>query len=95
MTPLGKQLSPILEELENALWEHEQTLATPPEYTDEGFRAICKLFMSGIMDKMWVIQEKEGMSMEDRGNMAKQAGEKVRSLVKTYTGIDTYDLYKS
>ena len=53
---IGKQLSPILEEIENTLWEFEMRNFGNPQFTDEGFRAALKIFMSAILDKMWNIQ---------------------------------------
>lgn len=91
---IGAKFSPILEEIENALWEFEIYGKTTLQYTDEGFRAATKIFMSALMDKMWNLQEAEGMNMADRGNMATKAGEDLRNLIKTYTNIDTHKLYK-
>jgi hypothetical protein len=92
--PIGQKLSPILVEIENALWEHEAYISSKPEYTIEGFRAATKIFMSVLMDKMYELNIKEGMSLEDAGNMATKAGEEIRQIIKTYTDIDTHELYK-
>jgi len=91
--PLGETLSPILTELEDALWEMEATIAEKPCYTDKGFRGACKIFMSVLLDRMYELQIKENISQEDKELMATKAGEEVRALVKTYTGIDTHTLY--
>lgn len=91
---IGKKLSPILVEIEDTLWEFECYSGRKPEYTEEAFRASIKIFMSALMDKMWEVQNFDEMSMEDRGNMATKAGESVRELVKTYTGLDTHKLYE-
>lgn len=90
---IGKKLSPILEEIEFALWDFEANESMKPEFTEEGLRASIKIFMSVILDKMWELQEKEGMDKDTRINMAKEVGEKVRNIVKTYTNIDSHDLY--
>lgn len=90
---IGKRLSPILEEIENTLWEFEANVGIKPEFTDVGFRAGIKIFMTVLMDRIWELQEDETISIEDRGNMARKAGEDIRQLVKTYTGIDTMELY--
>jgi hypothetical protein len=58
---IGKKLSPILSEIESALIEFEINVARPPEYTDEGFRASVKIFLSVMLDKMWKLQEDEGI----------------------------------
>lgn len=91
---VGRKLSPILQELEMVLLEHEANLSTKPEYTIGGFRAAIKIFMSVMLDKMWELQVKENMEQPDRENMAVKLGEEIRKLVKTYVNIETYDLYK-
>ena len=91
---IGKQLSPILEEIEDTLLEFEVEIGSKPEYTIEGFRAAIKIFMSVILDKMWQLQENDVLSQEDREIMATKCGEELRKFIKIYTGIDTFDLYK-
>lgn len=90
---IGQKLSPILEEIENTLWEFEAYNGSKPEYSEAGFRAATKIFMSALMDKMWELQQNENFTLQDRMNMAQKAGEAVRSFVKTYTGIDCHELY--
>jgi hypothetical protein len=91
---IGEKISPILVEVENALWEFEIHNGCKTGYTKEGFRAAVKIFMSVIMDKMWELQEAESIDMKDREGMAAKAGQDFRALIKTYTDIDCYDLYK-
>ena len=91
---LGEKLSPILVELEDTLLEFEADFGLKPDYTMEGFRGACKIFMSVIMDKLWELQEADKISQEDRENMATKCGEDLRKFIKTYTDIDTFDLYK-
>jgi len=88
---LGKKLSPILSEIEDTLLENYET---KPGFDDEGFRASIYIFQSVLLDKMWELQEKENLSIEIRGEMAATCGEAIRSLVKTFTDIDTHNLYK-
>lgn len=90
---IGQKISPILSEIEDTLWEFEAHSGIKPEYTIEGFRAATKIFMSVMMDKIWELQSDENIDMEDRMNMAQKCGEDVRKLVKTYTNIDTQELY--
>jgi len=92
---LGKKLSPILQEIESMLWEHEATLNTPLELDDETFRASTKIFMSALMDKMWISQEKSGMLMKDRCSQAEFVGLEVREIIKRATGIDMVELHKN
>lgn len=90
---IGQKLSPVLEEIEDAIWEFEELYACKPIYTNEGFRAIVKIFMSALMDKIWELQENESISYETRLSMAEKAGEELKRLIKVYTNIDTKMLY--
>jgi len=94
METIGEKLSPLLAEIEQTLWEHEAWGGGRPHYTEEGFRAAIKIFMSVLMDKMYVLQEREGFEIDDMEVMATSLGGQLRSLVKTYCDIDTHDLYK-
>lgn len=91
---IGKELSPVLVEIEDALWEFELNSNLQPEYTTDGFRAATKIFMSVLMDKIWNLQSNENMDMEDRVKMVEKAGNDIRNIIKIYTDIDTHDLYK-
>jgi hypothetical protein len=91
---IGKKLSPILSEIESALIEFEINVAKPPEYTDEGFRASVKIFLSVMLDKMWKLQEDEGIDINTRADMAEKLGNELRNIIRVYTNIDTHDLYK-
>jgi len=90
----AKIINDILDDLEHLLWEREAEERGRIGFTKEGFRGATKVFMTALMDKMWEMQDDEEMDMEDRINMAQKAGEEVRKLIKTYTGIDSHDLYK-
>ena len=88
---LGEKLSPILSEIEDTLLENYET---KPGFNDEGFRSSIFIFQSALLDKMWELQEKEDIQIETRADMATKCGEAIRSLVKTFTDIDTHNLYK-
>jgi hypothetical protein len=90
---IGKKLSPVLEEIELTLLEYEANIGIQPEFTDEGFRAGIKIFSSVVLDCIWNLQESEELSMDDRIKMAESFGNKIREIVKTYTNIDTRQLY--
>jgi len=94
MEKVGQKISPILEYLENYLWEYEATVGEKPEYTEGGFRGAVKVFMSATMDKMFDIQTKEKMTLEDMEAMVTACGNDLRKFVHTYTGIDTKELYE-
>jgi hypothetical protein len=91
---IGKKISPILSEIESALIEFEINVAKPPEYTDEGFRAAVKIFLSVMLDKMWKLQEDEGIDINTRADMAEKLGNELRNIIRVYTNIDTHSLYK-
>jgi hypothetical protein len=91
---IGKKISPVLVEIEEALLDFEVADGGKPNYTKEGFRSATKIFMSVLMDKMYEKQAEELISEKDRLKMAEEAGGAIRKLVKFYTGIDTFDLYK-
>jgi hypothetical protein len=91
---IGKKLSPILSEIESTLMEFEINVAKPPEYTDEGFRASIRIFLSAMLDKMWKLQEDEGIDINTRADMAEKLGNELRNIVRVYTNIDTHNLYK-
>ena len=91
---IGKKLSGVLHEIELALLEFEVNVARPPEYTDEGFRAAVKIFMSAMLDKMWKLQENEDIDIDTRADMATKLGNELRNMVRVYTNIDTHNLYK-
>ena len=94
MNMIGEKLSSVLSEIESALIEFEINVARPPEYTDEGFRASVKIFLSVMLDKMWKLQEDEGIDINTRADMAEKLGNEIRNIIRVYTNIDTHDLYK-
>jgi hypothetical protein len=91
---IGKKISPVLSEIESALIEYELNINRPPEYTDEGFRASVKIFLSVMLDKMWKLQEDEGIDIDTRADMAEKLGNELRNIIRVYTNIDTHNLYK-
>lgn len=94
MNMIGEKLSPVLSEIESTLLEYELNVARPPQYTDEGFRAAIKIFMSAMLDKMWKLQENENIDIDARADMAEKLGNEIRNIVRVYTNIDTHSLYK-
>lgn len=90
---IGERLSPILQEIENTLWEFEANGGSKPNFTAEGFRAALKIFMSALLDKIWELQTDESIDQKTREGMAEKAGQEMRKLIKTYTNIDAHDLY--
>jgi hypothetical protein len=91
---IGEKLSSVLSEIESALIEFEANVARPPQYTNEGFRAAVRIFLSAMLDKMWKLQEDEGIDINTRADMAEKLGNELRNIVRIYTNIDTHNLYK-
>ena len=91
---IGEKLSPILEEIEATLLEYEEQELGQPLYTEGGFRAAVKIFMSVVMDSLWNMQELTDMTLDERLVMAEEAGLDIKKLIMKYTGIDTHKLYK-
>ena len=91
---IGQKLSPVLSEVESLLLDHAALNGSKPDFTAEAFRAAIYIFSTALQDKVWELQEKESFTMEDRINMVTCLGNSIRNLVKTYTDIDTFDLYK-
>ena len=91
---LGKKLSPILEELELLLIEHEANNQTKPNFPETSLRSVTKIFSSVVMDIMFNLQDEENLIIEDRCNMATKFGEDLRKIIKTYTGKDTHNFYR-
>jgi len=87
---IGKELSPILEEIENSLLEFA---AYKPEFTKKGFRAAIFIFQSAVMDKMYELQTEQEMPNKDCELMAKNLGEELRNTIFRFTGIDTHELF--
>lgn len=91
--PIGRRLSPIYEEIEKILWEHEATFGTRPEYTIAGFRGAVKIFSSAMCDAAFVKMRHEGKSLEDMEREATDIGNEIMDLISRHTGIDSVELY--
>ena len=90
----GEKLSPVLVEIETAIWEHDAMDGDAPQYTNDGFRAACEIFISAISDRMFANDAALGCSLEYMAEHAKIVGNEIRRLVREHTNIDTYNLYK-
>lgn len=91
---LVEAIEDIILDLESVIIEYNGTedSITPPKFSDGALRAATCIFTAVLMDKMWDLQEDEDLEIEDRLNMASKAGQEIRRLIKTYTGIDSHDL---
>lgn len=92
---LGEKISPVLEEIELALLEHqvgEISQHIPLKFTENGFKAGLKIFMDIIMDEYWKQVLKEGISQIDAELKAKEIGTDIRKLIRLHLEIDTFKL---
>lgn len=90
---IGEKISPILVEIEGALFDFNVSIGTRFGFTDDGFRAAIKIFMDVMLDKMWSLQCNEKIDMEDRCKMANKLGQELHKLIKIYTDVDTKKIY--
>lgn len=88
---IGKELSNILEEVETSIWELEALEIGPLYFTMGGFRAANKIFISTLLERMWLHTQE--LSQKEKEELAAKAGEEIKDLVKRYTGINTEELY--
>jgi len=88
---IGKELSPILEEIENSLLEFSDY---KPEFTKEGFRAAITIFSSVMMDKMYERQQEIKLGQKLCEDQAEQLGTEIKILIEKYTGLDTFKLFE-
>lgn len=91
---IGKELDPILVDIENAILEFDAFVGMKPNYSDDGFRAAVKIFMSTIMDKMFDKQMNDKKTLYESMEEAELVGNKLRELILEHTGIDTYKFYE-
>ena len=87
---IRKKLSPILKEINDTLWEFEYYRPnTKPEYDSFSILHASKIFMSVLMDKMYELQQNEGIEIDDSCNMATALGEEMKKMVKTCNTAET------
>lgn len=92
---IGPKLTPILKEIEETIIEFDVMVGQPHGFDLDSLRAAAKIFMATMIDHLWQLGIEENIPMESRGQMAEKLGAELRKLMKTYTGIDSHDLYNS
>lgn len=80
---------PILEEIANGLLEVAEI---KPNYSDNALLNATLIFQSVFMDKVFDCMQRDGISHEDQLKMVQSAGEEIRRVIHTYTGLDTHEL---
>jgi hypothetical protein len=82
---------PILEHIATGLLEVAEI---KPNYSDRALLNATLIFQSVFMDKVFDCMQKDEIPFEDQLKMAQSAGEEIRKLIHTYTGLDTRELLK-
>ena len=80
---------PILEAIAKGLLEVAEI---KPNFTDNALLNATLIFESVFMDKVFDCMQGDGISQEDQLKMVQSAGEELRKLIHTYTGLDTHEL---
>lgn len=89
------EFTDLILQLEAKIMDHDNIKGTPPNYSIEEFRAITKIFMSAMMDKMYLADSNSGVSFETMKEKAHNCGTELRELIIKYTGMDTHDFYRN
>ena len=90
----GKQISPILAEIAEGMWEIDaRELQQPYEYAETALADATKIFMSVAMDKFWANAEAEGWTMEQRSERVQALGDGLRAFIKEHLGVDSHEFY--
>ena len=76
------------------LLEQQATLQnTKPNYSNHDFMNTVLISQTALIDKMLDLQQAEDMEFKHRIEMVKSAGNQLRQLIKTFTGIDTHTVH--
>ena len=59
-----------------------------PNYSNRDFMNAVIIFQTALMDKMY--DKQNGMSLDERMEMAERCGLDLKKLIHTYTGLDTH-----
>ena len=59
-----------------------------PNYSNRDFMNAVIIFQTALMDKMY--DNQNGMSLDERLEMAERCGLDLRKLIQTYTGLDMH-----
>ena len=59
-----------------------------PNYSNRDFMNAVIIFQTSLMDKMY--DNQNGMSLDERIQMAERCGLDLRNLIHTYTGLDLH-----
>lgn len=80
---------PILKEIALGMLE---TAEIKPNFSNDALLDATLIFQTVFMDKLYDCQEYDKMNIEDRLNMSDKAGNDLRKIIHTYTGLDIHKL---
>jgi len=80
---------PILKELAAGLLE---TAEIKPNFSNDAFIDTVLIFQTVLTDKIFDCMQKYGNSHDDQIKMIQAAGNELRKLIHTFTGLDTHEL---
>jgi len=82
---------PILKELAADLLE---TAEIKPNFSNDALLDATLIFQTVFTDKIFDCMQEDGSSIEDQIKMIQAAGNELRKLIHTFTGLDTHELVK-
>jgi len=83
---------PILKEISAGLLE---TAEIKPNFSNDALLDATLIFQTVFMDKIFDCMKEDGSSLEDQLKIVESAGNELRKLIHTYTGLDTHNLVEN
>lgn len=80
---------PILKEIATGMLESAEV---KKNFSNDALLDACLIFQTVLFDKVYDLQTKEKMLLEDKLKMAESCGTELKKLIYTYTGLDTVEL---
>lgn len=80
---------PILSKIATSFLE---TAETKPNFSNNALLDATLIFQTVFIDKVFDNQNYDKMDFRERCKMAESAGNELRKLIHTYTGLDTVEL---
>lgn len=90
----GKDISPILKEIHDALWEIDsRDNIAPYDFAPEALPSAAKIFMTVCMDELWLKQEANETPLEDRLMQVENMGNDLREFMFKHLNVDSTKFY--
>ena len=91
----GEQITPILKEVSDTLWEIDaRDNVQPYEYGATALNSASKIMTSVCMDRMWAKWEREEVPIEERLHLVTLFGDELRDLIRRHLGVDMHEEIK-